>query len=204
MSVGGQVLVLTVQNQRQQGAGNTRDDANRNSLRAHEQAQGVRVATVQGPQRMLLIVAHQVCGGDVRNHPADHHQGETGRAPKLAEQPRTPGFREQIPADCRQQGVTHERLRFYREGACEHAAQLSAYTRAVRILRLDEGATFHPLTAQVPAECPENRYGMRQRRKAGRNIPHDAHQPIVKVAGHGSGTADMTACGNTAAQKVSQ
>ena len=31
-----------MQNQRQQGAGNTRDDANRNSLRAHEQVQGVR------------------------------------------------------------------------------------------------------------------------------------------------------------------
>lgn len=60
MSVGGQILVLTVQNQRQQGAGNTRDDANRNSLCAHEQVQGVRVATAQRTQRMLLIVAHQV------------------------------------------------------------------------------------------------------------------------------------------------
>ena len=60
MSVGGQILVLTVQNQRQQGAGNTRDDAHRNSLCAHEQVQGVRVATAQRTQRMLLIVAHQV------------------------------------------------------------------------------------------------------------------------------------------------
>lgn len=83
-------------------------------------------------------------------------------------------------------------------------AQLGPYTRAVRILRLDEGTTFHPLTAQVPAECPEIRHGVRQRRKAGRYVPQYAHQPIVEVAGHGSGTADMTACGNTAAQKVSQ
>ena len=57
---GGQVLVLTVQNQRQQGARNTRDQTDCNSLRAHEQVQGVRVATAQRTQRMLLIVAHQV------------------------------------------------------------------------------------------------------------------------------------------------
>ena len=76
-----------MQNQRQQGAGNTRDDANRNSLRAHEQVQGVWVATAQSTQRMLLVVTHQVCGGYVRDHPADHHQRKTSRALKLAEQP---------------------------------------------------------------------------------------------------------------------
>ena len=141
----------------------------------------MRVATAQGTQRMLLIVAHQVCGGDVRNHPADHHQRKTGRAPKLAKQPRTPGFGEQVPADCRQQGVTHERLCFHGEGAREHATQLGTHTRPVRILRLDEGTTLHPLTAQVPAEGPEIRYGMRQRRKAGRYVPQNAHQPIVEA-----------------------
>lgn len=56
MSVG----VRFVQNQRQQGAGNTRDQTDCNGLRTHEQVQGVRVATVQRTQRMLLIVAHQV------------------------------------------------------------------------------------------------------------------------------------------------
>lgn len=159
--------------------------------------QSMRVATAQRTQRMLLVVTHQVCGGYVRNHPADHHQGETSRAPKLAKQPRTPGFREQVPADCRQQGVTHERLRFHRERASEHAAQLSAHTRTVRILRINEGTTLHPLTAQVLTECPEIRHGMRQRRKAGRNIPHDAHQPIVEVLLRRSGTAENQLCGNS-------
>ena len=197
MSVGGQGLVLTVQNQRQQGAGNTRDDANRNSLRAHEQVQGVRVATAQRTQGMLLVVTHQVCGGDVRNHPADHHQRKTGRAPKLAKQPRTPGFGEQVPADCRQQRIAYNGLRLHRERASEHAAQLSAHARAVRILRINEGTPLHPLTAQVPAEGPEIRYGMRQRRKAGRYAPQNAHLPIVEVPLRRSGTAENQLCGNS-------
>lgn len=157
----------------------------------------MRVATAQRTQRMLLVVTHQVCGGDVRNHPADHHQGETGRALKLAKQPRTPDVREQVPADCRQQGVTHKGLRFHREGAREHAAQLGPHARAVRMLRINEGTTLHPLTAQVPAEGPEIRHGVRQRRKAGRYVPQNAHLPIVEVPLRRSGTAENQLCGNS-------